>query len=133
MVQALKKEKEKYDPKEGCSLDDMIAKLSVGSEWERALVTILVDTRFVSCKFCGGVGHHVKECSSMKAVDKAVKGLPSIRKVWGAVKKSKRGSGADAGQARAALQFIDTNAANALAVAKTAVGGAEAGGFKKFN
>ena len=102
------------------------------AEWERTLANIAVDHRFVSCKFCGGKGHNVKLCSTIKSIDKTVRTLPTIRKIWGAYKGSRKGSGKEAGAARACKKAMEESKGPALAELKKSNNGNSADLFTKM-
>lgn len=50
---------------------------------EMTLHAILGAAAALKCKFCEGLGHHVKQCASLKNINNSVKNLPAVKIVWG--------------------------------------------------
>ena len=50
--------------------------LNADNAAEQALIQILAQAQINKCSFCEGLGHHVKQCSSLKNINDAVKNLP---------------------------------------------------------
>ena len=72
---------------------------------QAGLIAIILSTKDVKCGFCHGHGHHPKQCSSKKNLDKAVENAPAMRILWGSCKAkyastAKKTSAALAGQKR---------------------------------
>ena len=47
---------------------------------------MLNNAAMLNCLFCEGKGHHVKDCSSLKNINNAVKNMPAVKILWGNVK-----------------------------------------------
>ena len=40
------------------------------------------------CKFCGGYGHHGRECSTLKKVNRYTRSVPHLKSAWGGMKSA---------------------------------------------
>ena len=82
-----------------------LAQLDPDDATQAGLIAVILSTKDVKCGFCTGFGHHPKQCSSKKNLDKAVENAPAMRILWGSCKAkyastARKTSAAVAGQKR---------------------------------
>ena len=70
-----------------------IEKLNPDKAAEAGLIALLMSIQGRKCTFCGGLGHHVKQCSSKINVDKSCKEVPAFRQLWGTLKGAYKSTG----------------------------------------